>query len=206
MAEKIITYDILYEFLRKEKYQNELQPLPPTFFHDVVNYLNEKEAILKSQKEKDSIFSAVETQKTARQIENTRKIIKELYERREMKIINISLLNSRSHAPNQETSALLPEEEKLLNEIQGTLNTYKEGILTNLLTNQLPSLKSEPKSIKTPKKETETTKLVKILNPIPKFMGSDMNTYGPFEGEDLANLPKKVAQLLIEKDKAQLLK
>jgi len=206
MAEKIITYDTLYEFLRKEKYQNELQSLPLTFFHDVVNYLNEKEAILKSQKEKNSIFSSVETQKTAKQIENIKKIIRELYERREMKIINISLLNSRSNIQKQETASLLPEERKLLKELQNTLNVYKEGILSKLLLNQLPDIKNEPKSIKTPKKETEITKLVRILNPIPKFMGSDMNIYGPFEGEDLVKLPKKIAQLLIKKKKAQSLK
>lgn len=206
MADTIITYEILYELLRKEKYQNELQELPETFFKDVVNYLTEKNAILKSQKEKDSIFSAVETQKTLKQIENTKKIIKELYERRESKIINISLLNSRSNTQNQEIVNLLPEELNLLNALQGTLNQFKEGILNKLLIHQLPELDNEPKSIKTPKNESKNTGLIRILNPIPKFVGPDLNTYGPFEEEDLANIPKEIANLLIKNNKAEAIK
>ena len=53
MPEVIITYETLYELLRKEKIRTELQNLDPEFFKHVVTYLNDKEAILQSQSKKD---------------------------------------------------------------------------------------------------------------------------------------------------------
>ena len=76
MAKVIITYDTLYEILRREKFRNELQLLDGDFFDNVVSYLNQKSAILDSQKNRDSIFSS-EYKKTERTIQNTKKLLKE---------------------------------------------------------------------------------------------------------------------------------
>ena len=59
--EVIITYDTLYEILRREKYRPELQSLEPTFFKDVTKYIEEKKSILDSQQKKDSIFAKLES-------------------------------------------------------------------------------------------------------------------------------------------------
>ena len=53
MAKVIITYDTLYEILRREKFRNELQLLDVEFFDNVLSYLNEKSVILDSQKNRD---------------------------------------------------------------------------------------------------------------------------------------------------------
>ena len=63
MSEITITYETLYELLRREKFRQELQQLTPTFYQDTVNYIKEKQVILDSQKNKDSIF-ATESEKT----------------------------------------------------------------------------------------------------------------------------------------------
>ena len=73
MADDIITYETLYEILRREKYNQELQTLDKEFFKNTTTYLNEKESILESQKQKSSIFSATEINKTKKQIENIKK-------------------------------------------------------------------------------------------------------------------------------------
>ena len=64
MPDVIITYETLYELLRKEKYRTELQKLDPEFFKHVVTYLNEKEAIIASQSQKQNIFASSELDKT----------------------------------------------------------------------------------------------------------------------------------------------
>ena len=44
-----ITYETLFDLLRREKSRDELQSLSPTFFIDFIDYLKDKVNILKSQ-------------------------------------------------------------------------------------------------------------------------------------------------------------
>lgn len=202
MPETIITYETLYEILRKEKYEKELQTLDRNFFQNVIKYLEEKQNILNSQKDKKGIFSS-EIQKTKKQLENIKKILKELYERRENKIIQLALFSSRIKG-KEDISAMLPEEKKLYKSLVETLNLFRKDILFNILSTKLPKLK--PKDIKIEKKEPKSTKLVRVLHSIPKFIGDDLNVYGPFEKEDISNLPKRVAEVLIKKNRAEEIK
>ena len=198
-----ITYDVLYELLRKEKYSTELQKLDPNFFKDVIRYLDEKESIIESQKSKDSIFNT-EIQKTQIQLNNARKVLKELYERRENKIIQIALFASKMNE-KPDLSCLLPEELFFYNESLKVLNSTRSSILHNVLQKKLPRLEErKPKELKTT--SIEETKLIRFLHAVPKFIGTDLNVYGPFEQEDAANIPSKIADLLIDKKRAEEIK
>ena len=73
-----------------------------------------------------------------------------------------------------------------------------------VLSKKQPDLKKEPKEIKT--EDNNKLKLIRFLTEIPKFIGTDLNIYGPFEREDLANLPKDIAKTLIEKKRAEEIK
>ncbi|MDD5253817.1 MAG: hypothetical protein PHG05_01790 [Candidatus Nanoarchaeia archaeon] len=203
MAEVVITYETLYELLRREKFREELQKLDENFFKDVVNYLKDKTLILNSQSQKESIFTSVETSKTKRQIENTSKILKELYERREAKIVRMAMFSSRAEDPIQ-IESLLPEEKKMYESLKETLDSFRQGILYNLLAEKMPEMvKNEiSKDLKTPE-IPRSNKLIKFKEAVPKFIGEDTYIYGPFEPEDIANLPIKTADLLIQKNRAE---
>ena len=71
-----------------------------------------------------------------------------------------------------------------------------------------PVIEETPKSIKTDDidSQKEENRLVRIIHPIPKFVGTDLNIYGPFEQEDVSLLPRKVADLLINKNRAEEIK
>ena len=98
---------------------------------------------------------------------------------------------------------MLNEELEFYNTLKDNLNFYRRGILFNILAHKDPSLE-KPKDIKTPIKDK--SKLVRILHSIPKFVGEDMNVYGPFESEDIANLPEKVSTALMKKKRAEEIK
>ena len=193
----MITYETLYEILRTEKNKNELQTLPTNFLQDLINYIQEKENIIQSQETKDSIFSS-ETEKTKKQLENTKRIIKEIYEKRERKIIELALLSSRSNEP-QETSSLLPQEKENYQNILKNLNSSRHNILINLLSKKLPLIQ-KPKTIKTENKEN---KLIRFIKAVPKFLDTKLNIHGPFEKEDIASLPSRIANLLVKKQRAE---
>ena len=38
---------------------------------------------------------------------------------------------------------------------------------------------------------------------IPKFIGTDLKTYGPFKKDETDNVPLEIAELLINREKAQ---
>ena len=202
MEDFSITYEYLYDILRKEKSQEELQKLDSNFFSFVAEYLNTKKQILESQESKDSIFASAEIQKTRKQLENSQKILKELYERRENKIIQMALFSSRAES-RVDHELMLKEELELYNSIISILNSFRTSILDNIIMGRMPVL-DKPKAIKT--QEQDDTKLVRFINAVPSFVGDDLNIYGPYEEQDVANLPQKVVKVLIDKNRAEEIK
>ncbi len=198
----VITYETLYEILRREKVRPELQPLDKDFLKDVVKYLSEKQSILDSQMKKVNVFSSSETQKTQKEVENVKRMIKEIYERRETKILQLALFSSRLDDPANFKDML--EEEKLLyDNLVSVLNMFRKDILSNVLLLKDPNMggESQPKELKMENKPIN--KLIRFLHATPKFLGDDLKVYGPFEEEDVAALPPKIADILINNSRAE---
>jgi DNA replication initiation complex subunit (GINS family) len=63
-----------------------------------------------------------------------------------------------------------------------------------------------PKDIKTQQNESQNGKMIRFLHSVPKFVADDLNIYGPFEQEDMSFLPKKTANLLINRKRAEEIK
>ena len=124
MSDIQITYESLYEILRKEKNSSEIQKLDPNFFNNVIEYIKTKREILKSQESKDSIFTQVEAKKTRKQIEQNQKILKELYERRENKIIQLAMFSSRMNS-EKISEDLLEEEKTFYLDVKNNHITYR---------------------------------------------------------------------------------
>ena len=203
MSDVIITYESLYEMLRREKFRKELQELDPKFFKNVLKYLEEKKSILKSQETKDSVFASKSIITTRRQLENLQKILKDLYERRESKILQLALFNSRTDTESMDMGVLLKEEKALYDEIKACLNGFRGDVLLRLLEGKLPDLSNKPKVLKSEKETQRKAKMVRFLQAVPQFVGDDMVTYGPFEAEDVANLPINVCDVLIKRERAE---
>ena len=192
MTEGIITYEILYDILRREKTRQELQKIELNFFQDINKYLNEKTAILDDLKSKSSIFAQKEIEKTEKELNNIKKIIREVYEKREAKIVQLALSSAITNK-NQDINNLLEEERLIFDGIVKFLKEIRQELLSKLLENNKPKvIKSNPE-----------IKTIRILQPVPEFIGDDLNEYGPFEEEYIAFLPAKTAELLIKNNKAE---
>ncbi|MBI4154630.1 hypothetical protein HY498_00920 [Candidatus Woesearchaeota archaeon] len=199
--EELITFEYLYDVLRKEKYAKELQKLDDNFLSNLKKYITEKTKILLSQTEKNSIFSAAETIKTRKQLDNVQKLIKELFERRESKILHLAFVASKVEGKHHLASNLVKEEEILFKDIIQKLNEFRNLTIIPLL--DLETIEdSKPKDIKIDIKAE--TKTIKVLEPIPQFIGEDMQVYGPFNQKEKAVLPVEIAELLIERKIAEL--
>lgn len=198
-----ITYETLFELLRREKSRKDLQKLPDTFFIDALSYLNEKIMFVKQKK--DELFDEDEKEKTDKQVENIKQILKDLYQRREKKIVEIALNKSRTANAIIDASSLLKEEEQLFNSLLEVLNKNRKEIIQNILQGIAPSVKI-PEKQEQPEEEQEqeekdTVKL-EIRDFVEKFIGLDLKEYGPFEDGDEVDLPTEIAQILLKREKA----
>ena len=228
-----ITYETLFDLLRREKGREELQDMGETFSQDVISYLEEKRKILTEDKGKLDTFSEEEKEKTKVQLENIKKILRELYERREKKILSVALYKSREPSTLVDTAVMLEYEKEFFNKTVELLNKYRGDILMNMLynkpkqgTQQQPEIKQEPeipqekpqeeKPIETQPQESEIKKetpqespnqkekkKITFTHTVPKFLGRELEVYGPFEPGETAELPLELSDILIKKGRAE---
>lgn len=203
-----ITYETLFEILKREKEATDLQKLDHKFLNDFVDYLSEKMKLLEKD---DNLFSYEEKKKLEKQIDNARRLIKEIYERREKKIIDLALIKSRTKSNIIDKSHLLDNETEFFNEMVSILDSFRSSTIDIVLKGNYLKKSIEKEAFadsdsateKIPKKDT---KIVRFLYSVPKFVGKELEEYGPFEEEDIANLPLEIAELLIEKGRVEEIK
>jgi DNA replication factor GINS len=178
-----ITYETLFDLLRREKGREGIQKLPDNFYQDVVAYIAEKKNIGDEQRDT--------------QLVNIRRILRELYDRREKKILAMAVDKARTGSAIVSLSGLLPEERRLFDDISKELIQHRKEIIEKLQEGVLPTHEHEEKG--------EKSSLVRFKEAVPKFVGKNLETYGPFNPEDMATLPKDIVDILVDKQKAEII-
>ena len=148
-----ITYETLYEILRREKSKDELQTLDESFFRDVLIYLQDKTKMIQEAAGKFDMFSVEERDTTQMQLTNVRRILKELYERREKKILEMALNKSKTNSNIIDTSNLLAKEHELYNQTVKLLDSFRKEVLLTLFELKTPVItefKQAPEPIPEP--------------------------------------------------------
>jgi DNA replication initiation complex subunit (GINS family) len=153
--EVAITYETLFEILRREKNRDELQELHKTFFEDVVSYLQGKMTILNNPQ--SELFGYDEREKTLILVQNIKKLIRDLYDRREKKIINMAINKARTKSSIINTSTLLNEEKSFFDSLCTTLERYRVDVLSNILDTRMPSVQGMVNSISQPATPASST-------------------------------------------------
>ena len=180
----MITYNEIYEAARKERYSEKLQSLPKKFISQVSSYLQEKKDI--SAKENDT-FSEIVV-KTKKQLENAITLFKELMLRRRKKILSLVLIAAETGISKQDFNNMLPLEKDLFEELMKCIDS------TDKKMNEILNGKKE---------ETMKNDLIIFKKDIEEIMGLDGNLLGPFREGQIANIPKEVAKILIDDNKAE---
>lgn len=122
-----ISYELLFEILRREKNREDLQQLEPDFFGSVFDYLNTLYAELRQMHEDSSTDPQLddEIEKIQLKIQNLKKMVRDLYGRREKKIVGLAVMRSRTQQSIVDTSLLLENEKRLFEALTALLETHK---------------------------------------------------------------------------------
>ena len=205
LTEINITYDLLFDILRIEKSREDLQKLDDKFYKNVIEYINTKESFIK-----DANTAHTERELTRIQLGNVKKLLTDLYERRERKIINLAIYKIKTGSGAINTDSLLEEEKYLFDSIYAQLSKYKSEILDNIVNGKAPMLNAGASYNTLPVKPIEDmdedmtgVKSVRFVKAVPRFLGPELEIYGPFEENDIASLPSKIASILIKKNRAE---
>jgi hypothetical protein len=182
----MITFNDIYEALRKEKYSENLQILPKKFLQEVEEYFSEKRDFL--SKEED-MFSDIAI-KNKKKLENAIVSFKDLLRLRKRKILNLAFVASEVGISKKDFENLLAFEKELFEEVVKVLE------------------KAEAE------KEAEMSgggggdskhRLVRFLSDVPEFLNFEGEEVGPFEKGEIANLESEVVDILKQDKRVELI-
>jgi DNA replication initiation complex subunit (GINS family) len=204
MTDIKITFETLFDLVRREKNRQELQKLDKDFYQQVISYISEKKhALFKKQGE---LFMSREKERQKVQFQNIRRLIKDLYERREKKIIHMALSKARTGSDVIDTSPLLSSEREFFEEQVVLFSKYKKQVLLKIINaSEAPAPKVTEEKKEPEVKEDSSLKKIKIITDLPKFMGKKGNVLGPYKSGEEVEVDEAVASLLVKKEKAQYL-
>lgn len=181
----MITYNDIYEASRKERYSDQLQPIPKNFVSEVADYLKEKKGI--ASKDND-VFSDVII-KTKKQLENAITLFKELILRRKKKILNLVLIAAETGISKQDFDNMLTFEKTLFDDLMKSIDSSEKKL--NELLNGGNS-------------EEQKNDLIVFLDNVEEFIGLNGEKMGGYEKGQIANIPKEIAKILVDSGKAEI--
>jgi DNA replication factor GINS len=167
MPEEPITFEFIRKIQREEQREPKLTKIPEDFYQKAKAYLEEKRKL--SEKKKDKLTSI--------EVRNVERLLEDIYNRRETKLINHAIITVRTGVPPQN---LVEEEKNFFEGIVNILKSQRERVLNKLLK-------------KTKEEDFET---VEFTDDVEEFVGVDLKSYGPFKKGEKARIPKENAQLL----------
>ena len=179
----MLTYNDIYETSRKERYSEQLQPIPKNFIDEVSNYLKEKKEIASKE---DDIFSDVIV-KTKKQLENAITLFKEMMLRRRKKILNLVLIASETGISKQDFENMLDFEKELFEEFMKCIDISDKKL----------------SGVFEGKKKDNKNELVVFKENVEDFVNLEGEKMGPYEKGQIANIPSEIAKILIEDGKCE---
>jgi DNA replication factor GINS len=184
----MITYNDIYECLRKERYSEQLQPLPKKFMQEVADYIAEKKKLANQQ---GDLFSD-EIMKIKKQLENSVSIFNELMLLRKKKLLGLVFVASETGISKRDFENMFDFEKELFDKIILAVQD-SEKIISELFNSNNKSIESD-----------KELKLILFLEDVEEFVGLNGEGFGPFKKGDIVNLPKQIADILISGKKAEV--
>jgi DNA replication initiation complex subunit (GINS family) len=182
----MITYNDLYEALRKERYSEQLQPLLKDFVKEVASYIKERESFSTNTKD---LFSE-DNQKNKKQLENAISIFKELILRRKKKLLDLAFISAETGISKRDFDNMLSFERETFEKIMKAIN---EGDKT--IEKFLSGTENEESS-------SQKNKFIMFKQDADEFLDLEGNKLGPFKKGDIVNIPQEIANILIVDNKA----
>ena len=195
-----MSFETLFEVLMREKNREELQRIDQDFFDEALRFINAEQDLVHPS-------NHVGFQR----VRNLRNMLSELYSRREQKVVRLALMTARGSGGQVDRAAMLDHEKELFTEMSQALEQTRNRRLQGKPRPPRPKPvevedeEDEPLEEKKPEKSTISQKVTVVFTKgVGKFMGEELEPYGPFEEGDSAKLPRSIAEILVQKGEAKI--
>jgi DNA replication initiation complex subunit (GINS family) len=182
----MITYNELYDALRKERYSEQLQPISKNFVKEVSAYLKDKKEI--ANKDNDDFSDAIT--KSKKQFENSIAIFKELMLRRKKKLLELAFVATETGISKRDFENMLAVEKESFDGIMKSLERGDKKIAE--------MLKGAEGEI-----EKQKNKMIVFVADTDEFLDLEGNKVGPFKKGDVVNISEEIANILVIDKKAE---
>lgn len=191
MPDDALTFSQLRKIQKQEKRQEQLSDLDKNFLLRVSDYLGMKE----------------DTDR--REYRNAKRVFDKIIGLRQDKIVKNAKIAVKSNVKASELE-LLPREQELFFELKQMFRDYDDklkdvlekgaaSIETNTEKEEEKEEDSEEESVEGP----EDYEKVEIVAEVPEFMGTDLESYGPFEEGEKVEVPEENAEILVNRGNAE---
>lgn len=174
-----ISFDELKKARSAELRTRELTELPEDFYQRVGYFISELKRELKHS-------DGLRADLLKKELEQVIKFTHDLYLCRLSKCLHGIEVGSMP-------VELMELEKEAFDKIKCALEKLREGLLTPAITGKV--------MVEAPKKATNY--IVILLQSVPTIIGENLKTYGPFEGGEVASIPRRSAELLIKQGVAR---
>ena len=197
MEEEALTFSDLRKIQKKEKRQEKLTELDENFLLRVSQYLDRKKGA------------------DDREYRNAKRVFDKIIGSRQDKIVKNAKISVKSDVKSSNLN-LLPREQEFFREVKQKFKSYSDKI-DSIIEGDSETVESiEPddqiteteKNHEKSEEETEESteegyNMVKIVSKVPEFMGTDLESYGPFEEGEEAEIPEENAEILVNRGSAE---
>jgi DNA replication initiation complex subunit (GINS family) len=181
----MLTYNDIYELLRKEKYGEQLQALPKNFLEEFSQYIADK----KQESLSGEDLFADSVAKNKKQLENSISLFKELILRRKKKLLGLIFVAAETGIMKRDYENMIPLEKEIFEKF---VKAFEEG------DKELGRILHGGTSLK----EADTFKMILFSQPVEQFVDMSGNAVGPFNPGQLANLDAGISDILVQSGKA----
>jgi DNA replication initiation complex subunit (GINS family) len=189
-------YETLRNVQRAEKNKSRLSEIPEDFYKEL------RELIRNSMKK----YEETRDLGDLRNFENIVRVARDMFYTRQQKIIMKAYRNVRTQ--EYDDNGMVSEEKKFYRELVDIIQKNAE-FFESMVVNGKEEKRSTEEIQELPEEEPVKKDLnivmVRILKNIPRFVGSDLNEYGPYEPNQIVKLPKKEAEFLVSKNLAEVI-
>jgi len=165
----MLSYEALRKMVNEEKTNQKMIELPDGFFEEVTTYLENKRRMS-------------ETKEDSWEYDSAKRLLQDLLDKRESKIVNLALFHIRSGA---DPGKLGKEEREFFDYIVSGIRSFRKNMKESV------------------EGEMEPMLTIGFLADAPEFVGMDERNYGPFRKGDVVNIPKDNANLFVTKGLAR---
>jgi DNA replication initiation complex subunit (GINS family) len=196
---RMLSFEDVRRVQRMQRNSSSLVEMDDSFYDELAEYVNKKKEARDSTE--------------LRKLENVLKLARDVFYRREQIVAMNALRNVRTG--EKDTKRMTFREKEMYDSLVENFRNYKQFYEGTLLGNAVEKKEEKetikkdeepkPKAPPSGEEDEEEVVLVRVMQPIPEFVGSNVKEYGPFKVNDVVKLPSKEAKILSEKNLVEVM-